>query len=149
MDPTGRTFTPEELDFSAQHEHIRIVPLIKLPQLNFIQGTYGPFQPPREATVPLWLAMYMRKSNQCRVLPPPWMTAGMLLRVARFHYYAGLNDVDKLQAMVKVERSQSEFAQVPAHYLELCKNLLEWAREDLQESHTIRSLVMELCELRR
>ncbi len=38
-----------------------------------LQGEFGPFQPNREAQVPLWLAHTLWKRKRCTIKPPAWM----------------------------------------------------------------------------
>lgn len=43
----------------------------------------GPFQAGIETTVPLWIAIHLRKRNLCRLKCPPWMQVENLKRVLR------------------------------------------------------------------
>ena len=64
---------PEENEFFAENELVHIVPTFNSAALHFASGQYGPFRAARPASVPLWLAVYMKKLNQCRVQIPAWL----------------------------------------------------------------------------
>jgi len=40
------------------------------------QGSYGPFRPQRPATVPLWLAVTLKKRAKCKIQPPDFLRTG-------------------------------------------------------------------------
>lgn len=61
------------------------------------------------ATVPLWLARQLRKSRQCRIIPPQWM------------------EVAWLEARLAEEsENKDDFTTLPFHYLEIASVILEW-----------------------
>lgn len=45
-------------------------------QLATLQGAFGPFRPQIQATVPIWLAVLLKKRGKCSVQPPEWMSVG-------------------------------------------------------------------------
>ena len=88
------TFLPAELEFVAELEDVDIVPLFRMlpirtiavPSLLFArvilslfqarQGMVGPFEPPRKARVPIWIACALKKRRKCRIVAPSWMGVG-------------------------------------------------------------------------
>lgn len=78
---------------------VEIVPLIKLGKIDGLDGvssfslsdsfsrrqadsrvrslqphiTYGPFNPPQKTSVPLWLALHLKKKRKCRIVCPGWL----------------------------------------------------------------------------
>ena len=65
-------------------------------------GTYGKFEPNRPVDVPIWLAIELRKRNQCDIRLPPWMT------------------LKELKEVVAKERTDmSSFQPLPFHYVEV------------------------------
>ncbi|KAI7841936.1 hypothetical protein COHA_004463 [Chlorella ohadii] len=92
--------------FNAKDELITIVPNFSLPTENAtatcISGEFGPFQPNREAHVPLWLAHTLWKRKRCTIKPPAWM------------------NVEHLDAVLGLERQDaSAFQPLPFHYIEV------------------------------
>ena len=68
---------PTEMEYVASSETIvDILPLISLDRVRLLSGTYGPFQPPTRAQVPLWLAILLRKKRKCVIVPPEWLSIG-------------------------------------------------------------------------
>lgn len=61
------------------------------------------------SSVPLWLARQLKKSRQCRIVPPPWMEVGWL----------------EQQVREEMERRE-DFTPLPFHYLEIATAILEW-----------------------
>ena len=67
---------PSEVEFLAQDEMIQIVPTFATEEMTFVGGTYGPFSPLEPVTVPLWLAMALKKAKMCKITVPEWMRLG-------------------------------------------------------------------------
>jgi GINS complex subunit 2 len=66
-------------------------------------GTFGKFEPNRATDVPIWLAIELRKRNQCDIKLPPWMTLKELREV-----------------VAKEKTDMSSFQPLPFHYIEVC-----------------------------
>ncbi|KAI9183506.1 DNA replication protein psf2 [Blastocladiella emersonii ATCC 22665] len=125
------TLTPAEIEFLAENEPITIEPLARLPEIELIRGPVGPFQPPRSATVPLWLALVLKKRGMCIVKPPAWMT------------------VEHLTQKLTEEQTNDEFCSLPFHYMEVAKLILEGAKDDIPDVHAVQTLLQDLREARR
>jgi GINS complex protein len=66
-------------------------------------GSYGKFEPNQLVDVPIWLAIELRKRNQCSIKLPPWM---------------GLNELREV--ISKEQTDMSSFQPLPFHYVEVC-----------------------------
>lgn len=78
--PTRYGILPTEMEYVAGTETlVDILPLISLDRVRLLSGTYGPFQPPTHAQVPLWLAVSLRKKRKCVIIPPAWLSVGTYL----------------------------------------------------------------------
>lgn len=78
--PTRFGILPTEMEYVASTETlVDIIPLVSLDRVRLLTGTYGPFRPPAQAQVPLWLAISLRKKRKCVVVPPAWLSVGTLL----------------------------------------------------------------------
>ena len=56
-----QSWTPAENEFFAEDYPVDIEPYFRGEQLKFISGAYGPFKPGKPISVPLWLAIYLKK----------------------------------------------------------------------------------------
>ncbi|KAH8917931.1 DNA replication complex GINS protein PSF2 [Atractiella rhizophila] len=128
-------FTPGELEFIARQEMISIIPRISMPKLRFISAprpnrTYGPFNPPERATVPLWMALELKKTSKCRIVPPDWLT------------------MERLEEKLNAETSSASFSALPFHWMEISRMLLEVAADDIPRSEKVREILKSLREAR-
>lgn len=65
-------------EFLAQDELITIIPNFKRENpLHLLSGDFGPFEPLTPISVPLWLALTLKKRKNCKIQIPVWMYAGL------------------------------------------------------------------------
>ncbi|WFD15984.1 DNA replication protein psf2 [Malassezia arunalokei] len=87
------------MEYVASSETIvDILPLISLDRVRLLSGTYGPFQPPTRAQVPLWLAILLRKKRKCVIVPPEWLSIAHLLLE---HAAEEIPDASRVRALLK------------------------------------------------
>ena len=146
-----------EIAFLAKEELIQIMPKIRMAELHFLhvrktahspapqndsrsrllrshppQGTVEEMRPPNPIEVPLWLALFFKKRDKCRLKPPDWL------------------EPEALERTLADERANvGQFAEIPFHYIEVAKELLECAADDLPEVHRVRSLLKDIEDVRR
>ncbi|KAI9018291.1 hypothetical protein DFJ74DRAFT_211223 [Hyaloraphidium curvatum] len=124
-------FSPAEIEFIAGSEMVTVVPNEKISKLDCISGQYGPFRPPIRTKVPVWLAITLKRRNKCRIEPPAWL------------------DYEHLKGkLAKEEESQELFSDLPFHYYEISRMLLECASDDIQNVDKIRTVLKDLQERR-
>ncbi|GAA5841983.1 hypothetical protein JCM5353_003640 [Sporobolomyces roseus] len=137
LDSTSSGFSLIESAFSSPTSSpgsIEIVPLVKLGLIHGLDGphvSYGPFTPPNKTSVPLWLAIHLKKKRKCRIISPKWLAA---------HY---------LEGILKEEQSSDEFSDLPRDYLEVSKILLDSASDDLPTPEKLRLLLKDIREARQ
>lgn len=124
------SFSPLEIQFYAEDEIVTILPNFKLDQLQLIRDTYGPFKPQLPVDVPLWLAITLKRNKKCKVQPPAWM------------------NVETLQEKLREERASELWQEVPPHFLEMGRQLLQYAADDIPNATAIRQLLQDLYERR-
>lgn len=124
-------FSMPELEYMAQNETIGIVPLHRMDRLELVRGIVGPFRPPQKATVPLWLATMLKRTNRCRIVCPDWLTYEQLRKLCK-----------------EEDQPESLFAKLPTHYLEIAHILLTHAEDDLVDAQGIRRVLQDLREVR-
>lgn len=111
---------------------IEIVPLFSMDRIRLISDVYGPFVPPTKTRVPLWLAANLKLKMKCRIIPPNWLS------------------VDYLKAKVDSEiLNPDQFTDLPFHYTEVAKVLLDIAPDSIQHPGRVRSLLKDLREARQ
>ncbi|KAF9893842.1 DNA replication protein psf2 [Aspergillus nanangensis] len=71
--PLPRGITPPEISFLAEMEMVTIMPRQRLESLELLGGLVEPLLPPRRATLPLWLALLLKRQRRANILPPSWL----------------------------------------------------------------------------
>jgi GINS complex subunit 2 len=66
-----------------------------------MKGDFGPFKVNNRVQVPLWVAVYLKKLNKCRIYAPNWLT------------------LDYLKGIKESEVSNKELTQMPEYYYEI------------------------------
>ncbi|KAG0274663.1 DNA replication protein psf2 [Linnemannia gamsii] len=101
--------TPLEIEFLAENELIEIEAAIDTrADLELLSGTLPGLKPLRTNSVPLWMAISLKKKHKCNIRVPTWMT------------------VEALTQTLKDEQSTDErFSSLPYHYMEIAQLLLE------------------------
>lgn len=71
-------------------------------------GEFGPFKPNKPVLVPLWLAIYLKLKNKCRINPP------------------SILESEQIQIYLKREKEDNEFlTQIPDHFFEIANIFLK------------------------
>ena len=119
------------------------------------QGTVDELRPPKPVDVPLWLGLFYKKRDKCRLLPPEWLEPGAAplqheTRLAPSAPAVPAARADALERVLHEEQTNpNAFADLPFHYVEISKELLECAEDDLPNAHRIRSLLKDIEDVRR
>eukprot|EP00041_Stephanoeca_diplocostata_P017158 m.341467 g.341467 ORF g.341467 m.341467 type:complete len:222 (-) comp20610_c0_seq1:958-1623(-) len=120
-----------EVEFLAEEQQVEIVPNFEAEHFRFIGGDIGPFRPQRPISVPLWLAVTLRKRQKCTVNPPIWLTKEFLT-----------------QRLEEEQALRQAFTKMPDHFQEVAAILFECAAADIQEAEAVRSLLASIYDLR-
>ncbi|KAJ5728748.1 uncharacterized protein N7483_003256 [Penicillium malachiteum] len=86
--PLPRGITPSEIAFLAEMETVTIVPRQRLEGLELLGGPVEPLVPPRRASLPLWLALLLKRQRRANIIPPSWLhpdPLGLILEVESQH----------------------------------------------------------------
>ncbi|KAI8619941.1 DNA replication complex GINS protein psf2 [Chytriomyces sp. MP71] len=124
--------SPQEVEFLAENQHITIVPTRALPdKFELLSGEFGPFRPPLKSTVPLWLALSLKKRGKCTVVVPEWI------------------DAEYLEHKLEEERSLHDtFAELPSAWFETANLLMRHVKDDIVHFETVCSLIKSIKETR-
>ncbi|KAJ5192271.1 hypothetical protein N7449_008413 [Penicillium cf. viridicatum] len=71
--PLPRGITASEIAFLAEMETVTIVPRQRLEGLELLGGPVEPLLPPRRASLPLWLALLLKRQRRANIIPPTWL----------------------------------------------------------------------------
>ncbi|PWN20727.1 Psf2-domain-containing protein [Microstroma glucosiphilum] len=130
--PLQSGLLPSEIEYLATSSTtISIVPLTSIDRARFLSGVYGPFRPPARTTVPLWLALNLKRKGKCYLVVPEWMMA------------------ENLSKLLQTETTTLAFAEVPFHYASIAKVILEVAPDDVPEADEVRAMLKDLREARQ
>ncbi|KAJ5105602.1 hypothetical protein NUU61_002949 [Penicillium alfredii] len=86
--PLPRGITPSEIAFLAEMEMVTVVPRQRLEGLELLGGLVEPLVPPRRASIPLWLALLLKRQRRANIMPPAWLhpePLGLILEVESQH----------------------------------------------------------------
>jgi len=123
--------TPDEIEFIAEREPIRIVPNFNLGKLFLIAGDVGPFKPGLPVQVPLWVALSLKQQAKCRILIPDWM------------------DVTYLEGLKQVEIDTETFTKMPnEHYMVVSKLLFQYCSSDISQADILKTLIKDIWDIR-
>ncbi|KAL7269927.1 DNA replication protein psf2 [Rhizina undulata] len=87
--PGTGPLTPAEVAFLCETEKITIITRQRLeggPRSHHNvshQGYIPAFQPPQRVSIPLWLALLLKKQKRCNILAPDWLTPANTERILR------------------------------------------------------------------
>lgn len=71
-------------------------------------------RPPQRVSVPLWLALLLKKQHRCNIVPPDWLSH------------------ENLEKLLKEETENSQrFCSLPFRWLEMAELLLDACPDDL------------------
>ncbi|CDF35163.1 DNA replication complex GINS protein PSF2, the protein is not entire [Chondrus crispus] len=105
--------------------------MVKSDVITLMRGEFGPFEPSITTTVPLWLALALRKVHRCKILPPRWLT------------------VRELDRYISHEReNEAELQAIPFYFSKIASLLLHHASDDLVNPGMLRRCVEDLSNIR-
>ena len=128
----GAAYSAEEVAFFAGDQQITIQARAPIPGLSLLDGDIEEISALRQAEVPLWLALFLKRRGKCRIVAPDWLAPEQLE-----------------ETLAEERRNQDRFAPLPYHYLEVAFELLSVAEDDLQEANRIRVALVDIEDTRR
>lgn len=126
-----KSISTAENEFLAESVDIQIIPNFDHEVLQFLCGNYGPFEASIPCTVPIWLAITLRKKGKCQIVAPEWLS------------------VEQLQIQIEEELlSKDELSKLPYYYLEIAALVLLHAKDDINFPDKISALLKDLESIR-
>ncbi|KJX92787.1 dna replication complex gins protein psf2 [Zymoseptoria brevis] len=174
--PLPPGLTPNEVGFLCEMELVTIIPRQRLDSLELLGGPTNTLTPPFPTTLPLWLALLLKRQNRANISPPPWLTLDSLTALLEFETSPDLAGVLAPSSTLPAPRSISSLPEdpyladetlelsppfvkdactskaqdnaLPFHWLEVAHLLLTHAAEDFEDGDQVRRLVRDLREVR-
>ncbi|KAG0138990.1 hypothetical protein CROQUDRAFT_667073 [Cronartium quercuum f. sp. fusiforme G11] len=127
------SFEPSEQVFlTIQSDKIHFIPNFTMSRFRSLDGTFiGPFTPLKPIELPLWCAIQCKKKRKGKIVCPEWIK------------------VESLEDSYKREISDPAFSDLPFHWLELSKLLIDIASDDIPSLPQVRSFLKALREVRQ
>lgn len=132
--PTANNcITPLDCQFLAENCPIVIKPHFSSgnQNLELLSGQIGPIKAAHNVSVPLWVALSLKKQRKCSILKPEWM------------------HVENLEKLKTLELESGNFQPPPhPHYRELTESILNSAADDIDSADEVRTAVKDLWDCR-
>ncbi|KAF1964946.1 GINS complex, PSF2 component [Bimuria novae-zelandiae CBS 107.79] len=159
--PLPPGLTPPEIAFICEMELVTIIPRQRLEGLELLGGPLKPLNPPQRASIPLWLALLLKRQRRANIVPPPWLSPDSLSAILKYE-----TEIDAFSPPPRLPPLPSGTSLVfsppflpgstadatadalPYHWLELGSMLLEAAPEDFDDANEVRKLLRGLREAR-
>lgn len=121
-------FTGAEMEFLCEDEIVDVVPSFSQEAIPLLgtDNAIGPFQAAVPVSVPLWMAIALKKQVRATIVPPAWM------------------QLDSLTEWRDDEKRSDAFVRPPSHaYIEIARVLLHYARDDIEKGTSVPSKDLE------
>ncbi|KAL6717176.1 DNA replication protein psf2 [Lecanora helva] len=154
--PLPPGLTPDETAFLCEMEMVTVIPRQRLEGLNLLGGPTPPLNPPHRSTLPLWLALLLKKQRRANILPPPWLSPSSLVSILDLEKSTpSFSPAPPLPPhtatsppFILSATANAPSDALPYHWLELGEMLLEAASDDIPEPDSVRRLMRDLREVR-
>jgi len=114
----------------AQSQQIGVAPLVKIEQIDLMEGSFGPFSPMVPAKVPLYVALMLKHSYLCEIETPEWLSTEYLKK-----------------AITREEESAEDLSEIEMYMFDNYEACLS-SCELVESVSDIRVLVERLREIR-
>ncbi|KAI9651353.1 DNA replication protein psf2 [Ciborinia camelliae] len=155
--PSG--LTPMEVAFLCEMETVTVVPRQRLESLDLLAGKTPILQPPKHTSIPLWLALLLKRQRRANILPPPWLHPQSLDRILKIETdnpegFSPPPPLDRRTPstvsppFLPSNTADSSPDYLPYHWIDMGEILLEAASDDIQDPDKVRELLRDLREVR-
>lgn len=118
--------------FAAQQALVVILPRFTMRAVKGIASIYGPFYPNTPAQVPLWLALHLRETDTCTVVPPFFLSVAYLSEI-----------------LTRETGDPDNYQPLPYYYYEISTQLLRVAKKDVPDVTEVIRLLSEVHVTRK
>ncbi|KAI9678367.1 MAG: DNA replication protein psf2 [Caeruleum heppii] len=154
--PQPPGLTPIEVAFLSEMASVTIIPRQRLDGLDLLGGSTKPLHPPHRSSVPLWLALLLKRQRRANIVPPPWLSTPSLESILETEVKTSPESFSASPELrpgpsppfTPCATSDALEGALPYHWLELGEILLESASDDVVEPDAVRRLLRDLREVR-
>ncbi|KAF2035368.1 DNA replication complex GINS protein PSF2 [Setomelanomma holmii] len=160
--PLPPGLTPPEIAFLCEMELVTVIPRQRLEGLELLGGRVKPLNPPHRTSLPLWLALLLKRQRRANILPPSWLNTHSLTAILdhetdhdetfspppRLPPQSSNNTLPISPPFLSNNTSDAAPDALPYHWLELGEMLLEAASDDFEDPDNVRKLLRGLREVR-
>ncbi|TQS33507.1 hypothetical protein Golomagni_06146 [Golovinomyces magnicellulatus] len=171
--PLAQGLMPSEVAFLCEMEHVTIVPRQKMESIGLLSGPTPQLRPPRRSSIPLWLALLLKKQRRANIVPPPWLHPESLRAIINHETKIDTTGwapppppPARADSSGKARRigvdgdlvlsapflpsctAEAPSGALPYHWFEMAEVLLAHAGDDIVNSGEVRSLLKDLQEVR-
>ncbi|KAL8719819.1 MAG: hypothetical protein Q9225_003222 [Loekoesia sp. 1 TL-2023] len=151
---------PPEVAFFSEMELVTVVPRQRLEGIQLLGGSTPPLNPPYRTSLPLWLAILLKRQRRANILPPPWLSSSSLETILQLETSTPqFSDAPPLPRSSSTSippsppfllnaTADAPSDALPYHWLEIGEMLLEAASDDIPEPDTVRRMMRDLREVR-
>ncbi|OAL18974.1 hypothetical protein AYO22_10303 [Fonsecaea multimorphosa] len=163
--------SPAEVAFLCEMESVTIIPRQRLERLDLLGGPTRALIPPQRTTLPLWLAVLLKRQRRANIMPPPWILAENLQDILETETHKDFEGTfsPSSASLPPQGRRQTDYSgkafiastpfvesctvdshatTLPYHWFELSEILLEAASDDIPEPDRVRQLLRDIREVR-
>ncbi|KAF2278055.1 DNA replication complex GINS protein-like protein psf2 [Westerdykella ornata] len=160
--PLPPGLTPPEVAFLCEMELVSIIPRQRLDSLDLLGGSIPALVPPHKTSVPLWLALLLKRQRRANIVPPPWLAPPWLTAILEYETEhpdtfsppprlppaPGDHSIVFSPPFLPQSTVEAGPDALPYHWLELGEMLLEAATDDFEDGESVRRLLQGLREVR-
>ncbi|KAF2471521.1 GINS complex, PSF2 component [Lindgomyces ingoldianus] len=160
--PLPPGLTPPEIAFLCEMELVTVIPRQRLEGLELLGGPSPPLNPPHRTSLPLWLALLLKRQRRANIIPPPWLSPHSLTAILdhetehadafspppRLPSPPPNNTLPFSPPFLPSSTAEAAPDALPYHWLELGEMLLEAAADDFEDPDNVRKLLRGLREVR-
>ncbi|OQU95452.1 hypothetical protein CLAIMM_01656 isoform 1 [Cladophialophora immunda] len=159
---------PAEIAFLCEMEQVTIIPRQRLERLDLLGGPTRALIPPQRTTLPIWLAVLLKRQRRANIMPPPWILTENLQDILDTETHKDFEETFSPPASMPSLRqtdyggkpfyASAPFVEsctvnanpttLPYHWFELSEILLEAASDDIPEPDKVRQLLRDIREVR-
>lgn len=126
------TFSASEINYLAENEPVLVISNVNMDSIPLITMDLTKLKLMNSYSLPLWLAIILKKQNKVTVTPPSW-----------------LNETNLSNKYQEETLNPTEFSRLPDKWMEISRMFIRHFQSDLiDDANTIYQCIQDLREIR-